>query len=75
MEENLEYEEIICQEYEGNKAILSAGFVHGHPIDTMYLRLHRENEDATIIILRLDEMAAIAWLASGVLFSHEVKNV
>lgn len=68
------FEEILRQEYAGNNCVFSAGFVDGHEVDTMYIRLEKDGEPFEIL-LRPDEMACIAWLASGVLWSHEVKPV
>ena len=48
---------------------LSAGTVEDHPHDTCYIKFEREGEGETLILLRPDEMAAVAWLASGVLWS------
>ena len=67
-----EYEETISQPY--NNCKFSAGFVHGHPVDTLYLKLERINEETVCILLRPDEMAAIAYCASGVLWSDLVKT-
>ena len=38
----------------------------------LYLRLEKDNEEPTILLLRIDEMAIIAWLASGVVWSYEI---
>src|SRR5690349_14369655 len=69
----IEYEEVLRQEYSENKCIFSAGFVTGHAVDTMYIRLEREGEEPVVILFRPDEMASIAWLASGVLWSNEMR--
>ncbi len=69
---DLIYEELIKQEYTANNCKFSAGFLYGHPVDTMYIRMEKDGVDPTIIMLRPDEMACIAWLASGVLWSHEI---
>ena len=61
-----EYEIIVSQPYQNCE--FSAGFVKGHPVDTLFLRLEREEE--LTILLRPDEMAAIAYCASGILWSH-----
>ena len=57
--------EVINQPYEN--CTFSAGFTDDD-VDTMYLRLER-GEDVTMIMLRPDEMAAIAFCASGALWS------
>lgn len=70
----LEYLEVLRQEYSGNKCIFSAGFVTGHESDTMYIRLEKEDNNPTIILLRRDEMACMAWLASGILWSDAMMD-
>ncbi len=64
----LEFTEIICQEYVNCR--FSAGVVIGHPADTMYIMAEKNGEVTTQLILRPDEMAAIAWVATGVLWSR-----
>jgi hypothetical protein len=65
----LEYTEVLRQEYSHNCCVFSAGFVSGHSYDTVYIRLERDGEEPTILLFRPDELAVIAWLASGVLWS------
>ena len=67
-DDDLIYHETVSQPYSNCK--FSAGFVEGHPIDTLYLKIERDNDDTFIIVLRPDEMAAIDYCASGVLWSH-----
>lgn len=67
---DLKFTEIIGQEYTGNNCKFSAGFVEGHPVDTMYLQLEKDGEVSTQLLLRPDEMAAIAWVATGSLWSE-----
>jgi len=69
---SLRYREVLRQEQSENNCIFSAGFVEGHEVDTMYIRLEKDGEEPTIILLRPDEMASIAWLATGVLWSKEM---
>jgi hypothetical protein len=45
--------------------------VDGHPVDTIYLKLEREEEEPTLILLRRDEALTITWLLSGALWSEE----
>lgn len=68
----MKYTELINQKYGGNNCTYSAGFVEGYenPEDTMYIKLERDGDEPTIIYLRPDEMAAIAWISNGVLWSH-----
>lgn len=70
----LVYEELVSQPYQNCK--FSAGFVEGHPIDTLYMRFEREGEPGPLtMLLRPDEVAAIAHCLTGVLFSHCVAPV
>lgn len=72
-ENGLEFTEIIRQEYAGNNCVVSAGFVEGEnkpKVDTIFLRLKKDGVDPTVLLLRPDEMQAIAWVASGVIWSH-----
>lgn len=71
----LTFTEYLRQEYAHNACIFSAGMVDGHPVDTMYIRWQKDGDDGMILLLRPDEMAAMAWLASGVLFSHHIAPV
>lgn len=72
---SLKYDETIRQEYAGNNCVFSAGFLEGHAVDTMYIRMEKDGEEPTIILLRPDEMACIAWMAAGVLWSHEMDKI
>jgi hypothetical protein len=72
-EDGLTFSEVIRQEYSGNNCIISAGFVDGSnkpPVDTIYLRLEKDNVEPTILLLRPDEAQAISWITSGVVWSH-----
>jgi len=76
-ENNLFFTEVICQEYGGNNCIISGGFVEGKnkpSVDTIYLRLEKDGVETTMLLLRPDEMQAIAWVASGVIWSHFMKE-
>ena len=66
------FREAISQEYANCK--FSGGFIEGHPVDTMYLRLEKDGVVTTHLLLRPDEVAAIAWVASGVLWSEHMKD-
>jgi len=75
--ENLEYEELIKQEYAGNNCKFSAGFVYGNDKpkeDTVYLRLEKDEEEPTVILLTPDEMQSIAWLCTGTIWSYLYKE-
>lgn len=72
-EDGLTYREMIRQEYGGNNCIISAGFVDGEnkpEVDTIYLRLEKDSVEPTVLLLRPDEMQCIAWVATGVIWSH-----
>lgn len=68
-----EYHETVRQPYQN--CAFSAGFVEGHPVDTLYLKLERDGEDPYILLLRPDEAAAIAWCLTGVLWSDHMARM
>jgi hypothetical protein len=72
---DLTYREVIRQEYVENQCVFSAGFVEGHPVDTVYLKLEKGEEPPTTMLLRPDEAAYLAWLLNGVLWSELMKGV
>jgi hypothetical protein len=39
-------------------------------VDTIFLRLEKDGIDLTVVLPRPDEMQAIAWVASGAIWSH-----
>lgn len=72
-ENGLEFKEVVRQEYAGNNCVIRAGFVEGGnkpQVDTTFLRLEKDGEEPTTLLLRPDEMQIIAWLAAGVIWSH-----
>lgn len=76
-ENNLFFTEVIRQEYGGNNCVISAGFVEGEnkpSVDTIYLRLEKDGVEPTMLLLRPDEIQAIAWITSGVIWSHLMKE-
>ena len=64
---DLEFYELIAQEYSNCK--ISSDIVKGHPIDTVYLRMEKKGKVTTELLLRPDELAAIAWCGIGCLWS------
>ncbi len=71
--DSLEYDEICKQEYAGNNCKISAGFVSGDAkpeVDTIYLKLEKDGEEPTRLLLRPDEAQAIVWVLSGTTWSH-----
>jgi hypothetical protein len=74
-QDGLAFTEIIRQEYGANGCVFSAGMVEGHPVDTLYLRWLKDGDEGGMLLLRPDEMAAIGWLATGVLYSHHIETI
>ena len=72
-EGGLTYTEVICQCY--TNCAFSAGGVAGHPVDTLYLCAERDDGDRTLLLLRPDEAAALAWCLSGVLWSDAIRTL
>jgi hypothetical protein len=73
-EEGIIYTEVIRHVYSGNNCVFSAGFVENAPAkeDTIYLKMIKDGETATIILLRPDEAAIVSWIMSGALYSKLV---
>lgn len=71
-EDGLMFTELIRQAYKN--CVFSAGTVEGHPADTLYLKLEREGQVDTFLLLRPDEAAALAWCLTGALWSVEVSQ-
>ena len=70
VEGDLTFTEQVRQEYAN--CVFSSGQVEGHPVDTMYIKIAGSGQNDILLLLRPDEMAAIAWCASGVLWSNLV---
>ena len=71
-DKGLIYTELIRQEYGGNGCVFSAGFVDGEnkpQEDTIYIRLEKDAAEAIVLLLRPDETQALAWVATGVVWS------
>jgi hypothetical protein len=64
--DGLTYTEMIIQKY--TNCSFSAGTVEGHPVDTLYIRFLRGDDDR-MFLLRPDEAAALAWCLTGILWS------
>jgi len=71
-EDGLEYRELIRQEY-ANFAF-SAGEVLNHPVDTFYIMWDKDNAEGGLL-LRPDEVAALAWICAGLLWSYHLAEV
>jgi hypothetical protein len=73
VENGLRFTEVIRQEYAGNNCVIKAGFVEGDnkpEVDTTFLRLEKDGVEPTTLLLRPDELQMIAWVATGVIWSH-----
>lgn len=71
--DGMTYEESIVQEYANMRisaGLILDGVVEGHERNTCYLRLQHDEGHETFVLLTDDEMAAVAWCASGVLWSR-----
>lgn len=66
----IKYKQMNKQEYLNCK--FSVGYVFGHPVDNMYLKLERNGEEPIIILLRTDEMSAINHITAGIIWSEAV---
>jgi hypothetical protein len=71
--DGLTYEESCRQDYDN--CTFATGTVEGHPIDTMYLELIRNGKTDVFLLLRPDEVAALAWVLNGVLWSRLIEDV
>ena len=69
----MKFTEIVSQPYSNCK--FSAGYVEGDPIDNLYIQAQKNGKVTTQIIMRPDEMAAIAWVATGILWSYEIEKI
>lgn len=68
--DGLTYTEACRQPY--TNCHFAAGFVDGHPVDTMYLEMERDGVTDVFLLLRPDEVAALVWVLSGALFSLHI---
>lgn len=74
--DGLELYELARQEYGGNNCVFAVGLVEGYPPDTHYLWLEKDGmEKPVVLLLRADELATIAWLCSGALWSELIGKV
>lgn len=69
-EGGLTFTELIQQTYGNNNCKFSGGSVEGHPIDTVYLAWQKDGDEGGCLLLTPDELAAIAWVANGAVWSH-----
>lgn len=66
----VQFEEVIRQAY--SNMVISAGVADGHPIDTMYFQIKREGDEPIFLLMRPDEIAALAWCLTGALWSEAI---
>lgn len=71
--DNITYHEVIKQEY--SNCCFRGGFIEGHPVDTMYIELEKDGKVTSSLLLRPDEVAALSWVASGILWSKHIQDV
>jgi hypothetical protein len=58
--------------HEYNNCRFEAGTVEGHPDDTFYFRVCREDEAIeSVILLRPDEMLSLIWVLSGSMATND----
>lgn len=65
--DGLTYYEISAQPYPNCK--ISAGVVEGHPVEQVYFRMEKGGVITTDLLLTVDELAAMAWVANGTVWS------
>ena len=62
------FTEIIQHRY--SNCVFAAGGIEGDPVEEVYLRWERDDGSGRMLMLRADELAAIAWVANGALWSY-----
>jgi hypothetical protein len=65
--DGIELYELARQEYGNNNCVFAVGLAEGYPPDTHYLWIEKEDQKPVVLLLRPDELASIAWLASNTL--------
>ena len=68
--DGITFTELIKQPYQN--CVFAAGTT-SHKIDTVYIRWERDDGTGGMLMLRPDELAAIGWISTGVLWSILVK--
>lgn len=75
--DGLTYREHIVQPYPNMRisaGLIVAGAEPGHERNSVYLRFEADDGRETFVCLTDDEMAAVAWVASGVLWSRLIEK-
>ena len=52
-----------------NNLVVSGGVIHDHPVEHVYLKWQKDEDDGSMLLLKKDELAAIAWISTGTLWS------
>lgn len=73
-QDGMTFEEIAAQEYT-NDCKFSTGTVEGHSVDTVFLRWIKAGDEGGMLLLRPDELAAIAYVAAALLWSLEIARL
>ena len=60
----------VAQPYQN--CVISAGLVEGIDPDILYLMFERDNDEPTMIFMRVDEMLAIVHACTGAMWSREM---
>jgi hypothetical protein len=69
VEDGRTFTELTRQTYGGNGAYFATGVIEGDPVEQVYLQFGKDGKPDRMLMLTIDELAAIAWVASGTLWS------
>ena len=69
------FTELCRQSYGGNGAYFATGIVGGDPVEQVYFQWGKDGQPTGMFLLRADELAAIAWVASGTLWAVLLDDV
>lgn len=67
--------EVFRQEYSGNGCVFEFGLVEGHPVDTIYAKWSKDDEEPYTMLLRRDEAMIIIHGLSAALWSEELQRM
>lgn len=74
----LDLEEMAAQPYPNMRISagnIVSGYVEGHEQNSVYLRITSDDVPDTLLLLRLDEAAAIVYVLGGTLYAQTVAMV